>query len=427
LEWAVVIFAAVVQQGAFLSIPLYFGNPSLHIRQDQNDLNTIAVAGSLLSIMPFCISQRRSIGFLARKNALSILFLLLVLGSAFWSIHPDLSLRRGMGYVVTLLVAAYLTIRFDVDNLMKVLSYSFAISALGSLLFIAVFPAAGIMNVVDLTGNWRGVFPHKTALGLTMAVAVFVELFILSSHRETRWRYALLAIFLSLVVMSHSATALIVSTIFLIGAFVFSLGRSSIFVGIIASLIVVTFGCIALWVFLSDPELLFGALGKDLTLTGRTGLWKVVTSLIAERPFFGYGYRAMWVLNDADTIRIDRLVGGWGVGSSHNSFLELTLQLGLFGMGLILLIVVIAFARAFKCWLSVPGSLGFFSVIFFVGTLVAGQTEEVLGQNQVIEWVVFNLLMFSCGAALANRQLPRRRSEMGSMANVRTATFPQCN
>jgi exopolysaccharide production protein ExoQ len=208
LEWAFAIFAAVVQQGAWVSIPLYFGNPSLDIRQDQNVLNTIAIAGSLLSNMPLCISQRRGIGLLARKNALSILFLLLVLGSALWSIHPELSLRRGVGYVLTLLVATYLTVRFDLDNQMKVLSYSFAISALGSLLFIAAFPAAGIMNVGELAGNWRGVFPHKNALGLSMAVAVFVELFILSSHRETRWRYALLAIFLSLVVMSHSATAL---------------------------------------------------------------------------------------------------------------------------------------------------------------------------------------------------------------------------
>ena len=165
LEWAVAVFAAVVQQNAFLSIPLYFGNPSLHFRQDQNVLNTIAVAASLVSIVPFCISQRESIYLLARKNVSSILFLLLVLASASWSIHPDLSLRRGVGYVLTLLVAAYLTVRFDVNDRMKVFSYSFAIAALGSLLFVATFPADGIMNVAELTGDWRGIFPHKNVLG----------------------------------------------------------------------------------------------------------------------------------------------------------------------------------------------------------------------------------------------------------------------
>jgi O-antigen ligase len=424
LEWVVAVFAAVVQQGAFVSIPLYFGDPSLFIRQDQNALNTIAVAASFLCILPLCIWQGRSVGHLARKNALSVLFLLLVLASAFWSIHPDISLRRGLGYVLTLLVAAYLTVRFDVDDRMKVLSYSFAISALGSLLFVAAFPAAGIMTGGDLAGNWRGVFPHKGALGSTMAVAVFVELFILSGHRRTGWRYVLLAIFLLLVVMSHSLTALILSAIYVTGALVLALGRSSILAGVFASLMIAIAGFVVLVILSLDPGLLLGTLGKDLTLTGRTGVWNVVTTLIAERPLLGYGYRAMWAVNDAYTIRAERLVG-WGVQNSHNAFLELTLQLGFFGTGVILAVVVLAFARAFKCWLTFPGPLGTFSLIFFVGTLLAAQTMETLGQNQIIEWVVFNLLMFSCGMALANKQVTGRHGTIKLMPNGRRATLSQ--
>ena len=37
-------------------------------------------------------------------------------------------------------------------------------------------------------------------------------------------------------------------------------------------------------------------------------------------------------------------------------------------------------------------------VMFFLGVLVAGITTETLGQNQTIEWLVFNALLFSCGA-----------------------------
>ena len=424
LEWVIAVFAALVQQGAFVYMPLLFSNQSILIRQDQNELNTIAVAASLLSILTVCIWQGRSIGFLAKKNFLSILFLLLVLASAFWSIHPDISLRRGVGYILTLLVAAYLTVRFDLDNRMKVLSYSFAISGLGSLLFVAAFPGAGIMNFEELSGNWRGVFIHKNVLGSTMAVAVFVQLYILCGDRRTGWRYALLAIFLFLVVMSHSATALILSAIYIIGALVFALGRSSILVGIIASLVVATVVCVVLWFLLVDPEVLLGALGKDLTLTGRTGIWNIVTSWISERPFLGYGYHAMWVVDDPYTISVERLVG-WSVPSSHNAFLELTLQLGFLGLGVVLAIIASALWRGLKCWLTVPGRLGFFSIMFFLGVLLAGQTMETLAQNQVIEWVVFNLLMFSCGMALASNQFARRRGEMVSMVSRRTQTSPR--
>ena len=78
--------------------------------------------------------------------------------------------------------------------------------------------------------------------------------------------------------MSHSATALVLSAIYVIGAFVFAIGRSSILVGIIASLMVATVVSVVLWVFFFDPQLLLGALGKDVTLTGRTGIWSVLTT-----------------------------------------------------------------------------------------------------------------------------------------------------
>ena len=36
-------------------------------------------------------------------------------------------------------------------------------------------------------------------------------------------------------------------------------------------------------------------------------------------------------------------------------------------------------------------------MMIVIGTLIAGMTTETLGQGQVIEWVVLNSLVFSCG------------------------------
>lgn len=421
LEWTIAVLTLVVQQGAFVSIPLYFRSASLQFREDQSVLNTIAVGASLVSMLWLCFRQRTALRELATRNVLSLLFLVLVFLSSAWSIHPDLSLRRGVGYLLTLMIAAYLTVRLDINDRLKALSYSFGISAIGSLLFIGLFPSDGIMHFAELSGNWRGVFPHKNVLGPVMAVAIFIELFILSTAQRSKWHYALLAMFVFLVLMSHSATAFLLTAFYFTCAFAIALTRRSALVGILAWLTLITFAVMLLIMLSFDPQLLLALLGKDSTLTGRTTLWNVVVKLIMERPALGYGYRAMWAVDDPITIYVNRLVGGWGVGNSHNSFLELALQLGVLGLMLILSIIVSAFIRAFKCWRLLPEPLGAFSFVYFIGTLLAAQTIQTLGQNQVIEWVVFNVLLFSCGVATTGRKITST-SSIGAAAQASQPT-----
>ena len=68
-----------------------------------------------------------------------------------------------------------------------------------------------------------------------------------------------------------------------------------------------------------------------------------------------------------------------------------------------LVIVIIALWRGLRCCRVGLLPLGWFSLMFFVGAVLAAQTMETLGQNQVIEWVAFNVLSFSCGLGLASR------------------------
>ena len=126
----------------------------------------------------------------------------------------------------------------------------------------------------------------------------------------------------------------------------------------------------------------------------------------------------MWQPDDPAGIVIDQ-INGWGATSSHNGFLEIALQLGLVGVALLGVIIFIALRRGLRCCTAGIRPLGWFAVMFVVGAIAAAQTMETLGQNQVIEWVIFNVLSFSCGLALAScrqavlvqprRHLPSRR------------------
>ena len=109
----------------------------------------------------------------------------------------------------------------------------------------------------------------------------------------------------------------------------------------------------------------------------------------------------MWVPTDIVTIWVDKRTGEWGVPSAHNAFLEVTLELGLTGLVSLVLIVCQNFWRAIRCCLLGLLPFGLFSLVFFVGAIVAGQTIETLGINQSIDWLVFNIFGFIAGERLA--------------------------
>ncbi len=411
LEWVIVSFALIVQQGAFISIPLFVsGLSTIDVRSVENPVYTASIAVSMALIVFICLSSFRKIGQLLLNNLYSLLFVIIVLISATWSIHPEITERRGASYVLTILIAAYLAVRFGFDRSMKVLSCSFAIAAIGSILFVIVFPQFGIMQLADVSVYWRGVFPHKNVLGPVMSVAVFTELYLVISCNRPRWRLALLGLFLSLVILSRSVTALIACSVYLVGTFVYLVWKHDKVAGGVILAMTTLLLMLVITLILNDPDVFVSVVGRDLSITGRTELWNVVYSYVQQRPMMGYGYQATWVVSDANTALADEQTGGYGITNSQNGFLEITLQLGLLGLSVILGIIANAFWRGLRCCSSKFNLLGWFSVMFFLGTVFISTTEISIGQNQNIHWLVFNILTFCCGQHLSSLKIGRRHT-----------------
>jgi exopolysaccharide production protein ExoQ len=400
-----VIFALIIQQGAIVEMPLLNMFSSGEASRDINPLNTVGVAVTFVAMGLLFSFEARSIVKLAAANVIFIAFILLALVSAGWSIHPDLAIRRSAGYALSMLIAAYLSVRFSDIEAMKLLSASFAISAISSLLYALGSPDDGVMHIVTLEGSWRGVFPHKEVLGFVMAVACFVELYlIVRGSRPSLPRIFLLGLYFALILLSQSMTPLLLALCYLIAAGIYVLWtRSPLLSAIITTMFLmsVLLAALFLWV---DPDFALGLLGKDSGLTGRTALWSVVTSLIRNRPFLGYGYRSMWGPTDTYRILADEQTGGWGVTSAHNSYLEVTLELGLIGMGVMVAILFVAFWRGIRCCFSGAVPLGWFSLVFFLMTVLGGMTLDLMGLEQNIFWLVFAVLFLSCGRHLVRKR-----------------------
>jgi exopolysaccharide production protein ExoQ len=394
--WIVSVFAVGVQFGAFMYVNKMGPNGNDLPGAAQDPVNTVCTAVSLASVVIASSFVYRDIVKLLARNNTIIAYISIVVISVTWSIHPDLTLRRSIGSILLILVAAYLSVRFGEKDRMKVFSFAFAISAIGSLLFVAAHPDYGITE-----DGWRGIFEHKNALGLIMAVAIFVELYlvVLGNWRPI-WRFGLLGIYLTLLILSHSLTSWICSVLYLVGAAVYIIGKGDKLAGLIVA---ITLGFplvllqLGLWY---DPELLT-VFGKDPTLTGRTELWQSTLDLIKQKPLLGWGYNATWVPTDPQTAAIWQRVG-WPFPNAHSAYLDIALQLGLVGLGLLLTIIAIAWQRALSCCRRGILPLGWFSLMLIVGALVVSLSETGLGQNQDIYWLLVSVFNFSCGLSLVS-------------------------
>jgi exopolysaccharide production protein ExoQ len=83
------------------------------------------------------------------------------------------------------------------------------------------------------------------------------------------------------------------------------------------------------------------ATGKDFSLTGRTDLWQIALDEIAQRPWLGAGYQAVWVAGDplAEALWAEFDVESRTGFHFHNAYLSNAVEIGVIGVALQILLV----------------------------------------------------------------------------------------
>jgi O-antigen ligase len=210
---------------------------------------------------------------------------------------------------------------------------NFAIVAvIANLAYTVALPRYGIMGG-SLAGSVRGLFVHKNFFGQFSALAFIVLL----PWREGRYFLtrrnvvSLGACFLALVsaAASRSSTALI---LVVVGTMSFALAGALNHVPkksvrgylLIVSLVVI--GGLGATLGIALASDVAGSFGKDLTLSGRSDLWDALLGALYERPWFGHGF-AMF-RQPAYVAQFTQSVA-WGPRSTHNTFLEMALNVGI--------------------------------------------------------------------------------------------------
>jgi exopolysaccharide production protein ExoQ len=329
--------------------------------------------------------------------------------SVAWSFDPEVTLRRSLALVSTTAFGIYLVCRFRPAEIVALLAWSFGAAAVLSVAVAVAWPEIGVMRGLH-EGAWRGVYAHKNTLGYVMIWATAVFYFHHQSERRHRWRRWLgIALFVALIVLSRSATALIVVTslpilIFLLRA-LRSQGTSSAAFSL-GFLLLVGLGVVLLAASFGSA---LDVIGRDYTLSGRVELWGLLWDRVQERFWLGYGYGAFWAAT-TDTPEMIRQLLGWDVIDPHNGFLDIWLSLGFVGF----LLVLVSMCSSFLIGILQLRQRRDDAILYLTLLLILVETNltetEFLLQNS-IPWILY-VIAFA-GIALARGQsaiAPRRPS-----------------
>lgn len=302
---------------------------------------------------------------------------LLALASYQWSMQPELTLRDSITAIIYVLYLATMCWHYNWKQLIEGMWLAMFGMTVFSLILYFGIPNIGRMAETHV-GAMGGVWIEKNAAGQAGVFGAGLALARLAITPKTfKMSLASFFAFTLLLLLTTSKTSLVAYLIGCAGfGWVFMM-RRGLPVAMMTLWTSLVFGGLAIsWVKSNTAEVL-GLLGKSSTFTGRSEIWEAVQFSLANRPLLGHGYSGYW----------DEIVYGKTLAyvyddlqflprHSHNSLIEMKLNLGLVGAGIlagcILFYIVVTLMKTRK------SHGAYFAIPFTASALIIGMFESVL-------------------------------------------------
>ena len=339
----------------------------------------------ILIFAAFVALARRRLNWLAviSENWPIFLFYAFLLISVLWANSPFISFKRWFkefGNIAVLLVI--LTDPRPQQALRAVFVRCACLLLPLSLVFIRYFPSLGrFYSSHGGEGEVTGVTTQKNSLGVLLLVCGLVLLWDWLELRkeqrpskamrlETKIHFGLLLLALYLLHLSDSETCMVC---LFFGAAIIIATRLPLFrkqpdlLGMGALAVVLTF-----WILdqtVGVKEKLVDGLGRDMTFTGRTDVWRELLALHTD-PVLGVGFMSFW-----DDKYYQSQLPDWIAHSAHNGYLEEYIAggwVGVFFLVVMLLTVGLRINKALR-W---DGDYGAFRLAVFFAFLIGNFSES---------------------------------------------------
>jgi exopolysaccharide production protein ExoQ len=291
----------------------------------------------------FILAGNRILWRVLVKNPLILGGILLAAVSALWSESPLITLRASAEVMLATLFACYLSAKMPTERLMRLLMFVGVVAGVLSTALALALPQYGIFQGYG-GGAWEGICSHKNTLGLSMAF-LLTPVFFVTKPIGQKVMYVAFLLFLIMMSQSRSAWLITAGMLAFVGWLsLFRKLRSQESLLLTISTGIAVLALIVLGISYVGP--LMGLLGKDPTLTGRTGIYAIVWESILKHPFLGYGFNAFWQGKNSESLNVSTAINWPGIGYAENGILDLALQIGFVGVGLVLLMLGRAIRQA---------------------------------------------------------------------------------
>jgi O-antigen ligase len=313
-----------------------------------NLINQITFAGlGVLGAVTIATLKRYALAPLLRPSYVLLLLWLMI--SVLDSTNPGISLRAfQFTAIVIFLAAATLVLVPNERQFANLLAIGAGLSL--ALAYFGVFfiPEIAIHSTADLfesenIGSWRGHLDHKNIAGALMGIFLFVGIYLMRRNRQLTGLAIVLASFVFLY-FTKSKTSLAFAPLVVGLAFLIEAVRPLIFRLILALVPIIiailgTFGSVV-FEFVNN---VLQTVSPGNTFTGRIDIWRYGIEQLAERPWTGYGFESFW--QTSTTLYGEtKLALTWDASKivhGHNSYLDVTLTLGIPGLLLVLYVFVL--------------------------------------------------------------------------------------
>jgi O-antigen ligase len=425
VKWAYTLFGLAFVYGAFTPVfASKLKNSGFENRQAGDTTFEIISMAIYAASLPFVVVGFKTVWRTLPRIWPLLALLGLTLVSTLWSVQHDVTIRRSIAVILTMLFGYYAATCLTQRQVLTMSAIVLTVILMGSIALIAI--GQGSEHAGRHFGDLKGIFNNKndfgTYLGLTCVLYAFLAVH--GSSVLERWACrGLLPMALLLLWGSDARTPLMSAVA--AGGFVYVLNfmlrpnrwqrRLALEVrvlflalGILAGVIVVA----------AAITIIFSLLGRNLTLTGRVKLWEYAIGLGSQRPWLGAGFKAFWT--DAVTFDLRVLHRAWTgnqvggdplTGNGHDGYLDMWLELGWVGLGVYVLFLGSFMAKIFRALRKTRDALVQYNAAVLGFMLIFSITESTLLEHSEIAWFMMAYAYMALGrqdVMAPARAAPRR-------------------
>jgi len=375
----------------------------------------------LLALSAIVVCWRAGLAwhFIRSLNPYFLAFVALAAVSIAWSIDPSLSLRRvaRLGMIV-LTCAAFVLAGWHARRYQNVVRPILTLVLLGSLAFGIFFPLLAIhqQNATELSGAWRGLTNHKNSLGALASISLIFWIHAWLT-REVKFLPALMGstVAATCLALSRSSTSLAaaVAVLALLAVLLRSPRGLAPYLPYLVAMLVAALLVYSLVILNLIPGLgtlmapITALTGKDMTFTGRTALWAILTDHIRYHPLLGTGYGAYWIpapVVGTDSYEFVRRMGSFYPGSAHNGYLEVVNDLGWVGLTC-LVAYIVTYVRQSLRLLEIDRHQGALYLALFFQQAITNLSETHWFSVLSVDFVLMTLATTALARALLEHRL----------------------